>query len=477
MVREKVEGTISYLGTVIRPVEVPTSDPRLPTPMKRVLFIAYAFPPVGGAGVQRAVKFVKYLPACGWQVSVLTVANPSVPTIDYHLLEDVPPETIIRRARTYEPSYAVKAAVSAGQGPADHARPSLLRAVRGVVRRAANVLLQPDPQILWLPQAIAEGQRLLKSIPHDAIVATAPPFSAFLIGASLARRTGLPLVLDYRDEWSISNANWENRRPGPLSRMVQGKMQTCTVRRAGALLATTRSSANSIQAIRDQAHSKARVAWIYNGFDPDDFPPEDASSARPADHYRLAYVGTLFQLTSVAPLVQAVRQLAAAAPRTAARLELVFAGRRTAAQQALLAGLEELPCRLVQHAYLDHDAALDLLRSSDGLCVLLSDVPGADRVMPAKLFEYMASRRYILAIAPRGELWDVLADYPCQDMFVPRDVGGIAAALGNAVNGKFGGTNLAFGGWQGERFSRPNQARELAALLDEIGCGPQDRTA
>jgi hypothetical protein len=110
---------------------------------KRVLYVAYHFPPVGGAGVQRTVKFVKYLPESGWIPSVLTVANPSVPVYDASLAADVPEGTEVRTARTWEPGYTFKAAVSAGHGSS--ARPGwwLRRAARTVARRVANVLLQP----------------------------------------------------------------------------------------------------------------------------------------------------------------------------------------------------------------------------------------------------------------------------------------------------------------------------------------------
>src|SRR5207253_1449493 len=83
---------------------------------------------------------------------------------------------------------------------------SIRHFLKNVLRRIANVVLQPDPQVLWLPQAIREGKRFLREVPHQAIVATGPPFSSFLVGAALARYTGLPLVLDYRDEWNLCNS-------------------------------------------------------------------------------------------------------------------------------------------------------------------------------------------------------------------------------------------------------------------------------
>jgi hypothetical protein len=90
----------------------------------------------------------------------------------------------------------------------------------------------------------------------------------------------------------------------------------------------------------------------------------------------------------------------------------ISAGRRIAEQQRRLDALKAMPCRVVEYPYLDHVEALRLLRSAQGLCVLLSGVEGAERVVPAKVFEYLASRRPILAIAPQGELWEIVRAYP-----------------------------------------------------------------
>jgi glycosyltransferase involved in cell wall biosynthesis len=455
------------MSTVLQTTS-PVAHPLAParragTATRRVLFISYPFPPVGGAGVQRTTKFVKYLPGHGWETSVLTVANPSVPAFDTSLLADIPEQTVVRKARTWEPSYAVKSAVAAGPGR----RPGVLRRLaRQALRGLSNLVLQPDAQVLWLPGAVGEGRRLLDELPHDAIVATGPPFSSFLIGAALSRQTGLPLVLDYRDEWDLSNAYWENKRLGLLSRWVQGRLQCRAVRTARALLATTCSSADALRAIRDRSGSRAKVAWVYNGFDPQDFQAQPAPAPRGQAPYRLVYTGTLWEMTAVAPLVNAVRHLAAEAPEAAANLELVFAGRRTAPQQAELERLQGLPCRVVEHPYLDHGKALELVRSAGGLCALLSGLPGVGRVVPAKIFEYMAARRPVLAIGPRGECWDILGNYPLASRFLPDDVTGIARWLRQQVGGE--GPEPPAADWDSSRYDRRSQAGQLVELLESL---------
>ncbi|MEO1996051.1 MAG: glycosyltransferase, partial [Planctomycetaceae bacterium] len=436
--------------------------------LKRVLVIAYQFPPVGGAGVQRVTKFVKYLPDFGWQPSVLTVSNPSVPVIDQSLVAEIPEQTVIRAARTFEPGYRAKQAVSAGAESGRRGVRLLRRMVSACVRTAANTILQPDPQVLWRPAARRAALRLLEEFPHQAILATGPPFSSFLLAADLSRRCGLPLVLDYRDEWDISNSAWENKRQGPLTLALQAWMQRRAARQAGALIATTQSSAQALDQMRRRAAGTASVSAIYNGFDPAEFSEIVDHASVTNGYLRLAYIGTLWNLTDVAPLVHAVQLLDQQHPDLASRLELVFAGRRTPAQQSLVDQLSDTRCRLVCQPYLDHDQALKLMRSSHLLCLLLADAKGAGRVVPAKVFEYMACRKRILAIAPPGEVSDILTEYPAVDLHVPTDVRGIANSIVQAIELLQVGTVVDAATANLDAFDRRRQAGQLAQVLDDL---------
>jgi hypothetical protein len=426
---------------------------------RRALFIAYTFPPVGGAGVQRTTKFVKYLPQFGWAASVLTVSNPSVPVRDESLCRDVPPSTNVVRARTFEPSYSTKAALVRGGIAAG--RRSI---VRRALHRAVIGVLQPDPQILWNGPAFLAGMRALRNAPHDAIVASAPPFSTLLLGAALSRAANIPLVLDYRDEWGVSNRYWENRQLRGPSVVLQHAMETYVLRRAGVVLATSPRSAGELEALCRAAGASAPVTHIFNGFDPEDFD-STAAPRRSTGTWRLVYTGTLYNLMSPEPLVQAIATLARSRPELAARIELVFAGRRAAEQAERLARIAAV-CRLQTHDYLPHADAIALMRSADALCVLLSDLPGSDRVIPAKLFEYIASRRPILAIAPRGDVWDLLRTHPAAFACTPGDVGGIHDWIARAIDG---GVHAADGSaMDTQLFNRRGQAQRLGSLLDDL---------
>ena len=451
---------------------------------RRTLVVAYVFPPAGGAGVQRVTKFVKYLPDFGWNCSVLTVANPSVPVFDDSLANEIPEETVVRRARTMEPGYALKNVVSAGAASDSQQEPGFLakakRCLKQTVRNAGNAILQPDAQILWYPAAIKEGMQLLAEQPHDAIFVTAPPFSAFVIGAELSRRSGLPLVVDYRDEWGISNRYQENRQKSGLSHWLQNRMQRRVLRQASAVVATTRRSAESVAHTAAAAGCSPRVTAIYNGFDAADIGP-----ATPGDHreagfdrkLRLAYVGTLWNLTSIEPVVAALLRLSETAPEIAARIELVVAGRITAEQDSILDRLQATSCSVTREGYVDHARAIEIMHSADAQCLLLSDVAEADRVVPAKTFEYLALQRPIISIVPKGEVSEILAGCPFATSFTPDDVGGIARYLERRVE-----TECLAGlpanepqspltvDWSVSRFERRHLTGELAEVLNSA-CG------
>lgn len=442
-----------------------------PAPRRRLLLVAYCFPPVGGAGVQRPVKWVKYLQRSGWDVTVLTPSNPSVPVLDTSLLAEIPEDTQFVRPPTWEPSYRVKhgLAAKASNTPTSWAAP--LRWAKGVARAAAKACLQPDPQILWYPNAVQAATRVLRQTPHDAILCTAPPYTSFLIGRTLKQRFGLPLVLDYRDEWDLSSQYLEHAHRDSLSQFIQERQQRMVLRAADAVVATTQASVDRLGERLGAIGHQARQLCIYNGFDREDFESHGPTPtlAAPKDRFRLVYTGTLWNLTDISPVVTAMMELHAEAPELARRLELVCVGRKTPEQQQLLARLEGTNCRLVNRDYCEHSEVLQWLASADALCLLLSDVPGADRVVPAKLFEYLAARRDLLAVTPRGETADIVERFHPRSRFAPQDVRGICAWLTERLSG---GSAPLDSSSDIDEFSRERQTRRLVDLLASLTPAP-----
>lgn len=432
---------------------------------RRLLLVSYHFPPVGGAGVQRPAKFAQYLPDFGWDVSVLQAANPSVPLLDPSLLEDLPEGLVVEKARTWEPSYAAKQAVGGGAAPEAGGPPRR----PGLAKRLATTLLQPDAQILWYPDAVRRGKRLLDRLPHDAILATAPTYTNLLVGARLAGYSGLPLISDFRDEWDISSAYWENAPKSGLATLLQRRMQRHVLRRSRAIVATTVASTGRIAERAREAGAAPAAACIYNGWDRADLaraaahPP--AVPVRPG-RFRLVYTGTLWNLTSIAPVADAVAQLAARAPALLERLDLIVVGRKTPDQRAALSRIAAHGATLHDVDYCDHPIALATMASADALLLLLSDLPGAERVAPAKVFEYFATGRPLLAVMPDGEIAGLVRGAQPDAHRLPADVAGIADWLGARLAGTAPATPTDASA--GARFERRALAGQLASLLDDL---------
>ncbi len=441
------------------------------TPRRRLLLVAYCFPPVGGAGVQRPVKWVKYLHRQGWDVTVLTPSNPSVPVIDASLEREIPPETTFVRPKTWEPSYHSKQALANGDGKASSWTSWPKRLLGSLARSAAKIVLQPDPQILWYHNAVTAATQHLREVPHDAILATAPPYTNFLIGAALKQRFRLPFVVDYRDEWDLSSRYLENAQRDVWSSFVQERMQRHVLRQADAVMATTQASTDRLAQRLRALNSNAATTCIYNGYDAEDFSSSTADDeemvpAKVPRTFRLVYTGTLWNLTDVAPVVTAIEQLHTQSPELAKKLEFVCVGRKTPEQQAILARLAVTGCQLVNVDYCDHSTVIAWLHSADALCLLLADVPGAERVVPAKLFEYLAVRKDLLAVLPQGEAAELIERCHPTGVITPSETADIARWFTQRLTH---GAELGFVDANAvAEFSREQQTERLLSLLDQL---------
>ncbi len=411
------------------------------------LLVSYSFPPVGGAGVQRVLKLTKYLPSHGITPRVLTVSNPSVPVLDPSLERDFPPGLRVVRARTFEPGYAMKKAAwsseaatradasrSSGSGAAEKrakpgaAKRALATAKGAAVRRLSGLakqLLVPDAQILWQPaaQAAAFRELFLRGDAPDAVVVSGPPFSQFLLAPLSRLRPGTAVVLDYRDEWSTYRATYE-MMGGRLAALVGDPLESALLRCAHAVVTATDEFRQNLLA-RFSFLDPARVRSIPNGYDPDDFPAELPDP--PRDKFVVSYAGTVFKLTSARGFLGGVRLLHERSPKLARRLSVQFMGRIVDTETESFDGTEALG--VTRRGYLPHEEVLRELSASHAVLCILDDVPGVERIYPAKIFELMYLGRPCLTLSPPGALTRLVEKHRLGEILPPRDEGKIAAYL------------------------------------------------
>jgi glycosyltransferase involved in cell wall biosynthesis len=261
-----------------------------------------------------------------------------------------------------------------------------------------------------------------------------------LLGQRLKKKYGIPMVVDFRDEWLIAIEYLENHRRSAFSRWIQTKMMRRILVSADAILATTRASADQLSSYAKCVGSDAKVHCIYNGYDESDLAessPEagvqdptgmnaTGGAKQDASRLRIVYTGTLWELTDISPVVESLRRLVLSNPEIASKVKLSIAGRLAPKQQAIVDGLHDSPVEVQCLGYLPHNECIDLARSADLLLLLLADRPGAERVVPAKLFEYLALRRHVLAICGEGETEKLLRQRSQVVRFHPNDHEGIA---------------------------------------------------
>jgi glycosyltransferase involved in cell wall biosynthesis len=385
----------------------------------RALVVSYNYPPVGGAGVQRMSKLVRYLPSHDVSPTVLTVANPSVPVRDASLEDDLPSGTEVVRARTFEPGYAVKqAAWSASASP-----PTPMRRAVGVLSGAAKAMLVPDPQILWLPAAELALANRLGRRRDDVMLVSGPPFSQFLLAPLARARRGVGIVLDYRDEWSTYRTTYE-MTGSRLARLSGDVLEPAILRCAHRVTTATEEFREELLR-RNPFLAPDRVVTIPNGYDPADFP--EALPDPPSDRFTVTYAGTIFKLTSARGLLGAIRRLHERSPDLARLLHVRFLGRIVDTERRWFEGTEALG--VTTHGYVPHDQVLPSLSASHLTLCLLDDVPGVERIYPAKIFELMYLGRPVLTLAPDGALARLARRHELGDVLPPRDEAAIAEAL------------------------------------------------
>ena len=434
--------------------------PDRPAPTRpSVLIVAYAFPPSGGAGVQRLGKLAKYLPMHGIEPQALTSSNPSVPVTDDTLVGDLPPGMRITLARTLEPGYSSKqAAWNAEAASSPTLRERAIRVATFVVRQLAF----PDIQVLWLPGAWRALRRVQRSAgAPDAVIISGPPFSPFLLAGTARRRCAV--VLDYRDEWRLIREQMEMTR-SRLSRWFGDGVEAAVLRRADMVTMATDEYRTSLLQ-RFPFLRPEQVVAIPNGYDPTDFPA--TLRTPPTDRLRLTFAGTVYRITRPAGLLEAVREVHRREPQLAALLEVQFIGRVVDSERAALDDMRTLGVRTV--SYLPHQQLLEELSASHFTMCILDDLPGAENIYPGKIFELMHLGRRCLVLCPEGALSRLVGDINLGPCLRPRDVQGITDLLIDMLRefqaGRVSGTAEGSQPTGIERFDRRVTAGQFADVV------------
>jgi glycosyltransferase involved in cell wall biosynthesis len=424
----------------------------------RLLLIAFYFPPAGGGGVQRTLKFCRHLPEFGVDVDVLAPSDPKWFALDEPLMAEIPAATTVHRTRFL--------------GPRSSFRGDALRGAHGLRRAAVHAryayerALIPDKTLPWAATAVPAAIRIVRRRRVDAIMTTSPPASVHLIGAAVAAATGVPWVADLRDSWLDHPHRSYESRGMRAKRGVERRMARTVVRRADALVAVTETIAAELRGLDPGAAAKTHV--IGHGVDLDDF---DGLAYSPEQRFTLVHTGAFFGQRSPRSFLTGVRDLLARRPDLRGQMVVRFIGDLRASDRtwARDLGIDEA---WEETGFVPFRRAVAAQRSADALLLLIPHANGrGDSVVSGKVFEYLAARRPVLAaVPPDGAAAALLRSAGAGEVVDSDDTAAQSHALEALVDRRQNGglADIELPAGLADGMSRRARAGELAAVLHGV---------
>ena len=411
----------------------------------KVLLVTLYFPPAGGGGVQRPLKFATHLPSLGIETHVLAPDDPKW----IHRDDDLPTPTLawVHRTRFIGPN---------GRRPAEE-----LYGTEGLeryVRRATLLgrrLLVPDENVTWNLTAIPAAIRIVKQEGIDVVITTSPPASNHLIGAAVKRATGVRWVADLRDPLVAHPHRDTDRAIVRAKEQSKNAVAALVARQADAIVSVSEAISEEMR----ERSPRGPVTTIPNGSDFEDFA---GLEYRPAtDRFRITHAGSFFGRRDPKPFLTAVSRVDDVVAR--------FVGDFRSSDREWASGIA---VRIDLVPYAPHRQALELQRDSEALLLLIPDAEGRGRgILSGKVFEYLAAERPILALVPPdGAAAELLRETGAGVVVAPDDVDGIERELTALRDAWRAGTLDApsFSEEWRRKLSRRTRVEELVALLESL---------
>lgn len=394
---------------------------------KKVLIITYYWPPSGGSGVQRWLKFVKYLPAFEWEPHVFTPENPSFPVRDPSLEEDVPAEAEVMRFPIWEP-YDAFNRIAGLFSPQKGDTPPSLTTVRGksLFQRISTWirgnLFIPDPRVFWVKPSVRFLGDYLKDNGIHTVVTTGPPHSIHLIGLRLKKKyPHLRWIADFRDPWTEWGM-WDSLMVSKMIRKVHKRLEQQVLANADEILTIT-----PFYVRRFEALSGRRVRLLTNGFDEDDF--KETVHKRTGE-FVIRHIGLINDKCNPRPFMKAVRSLMETNAEFAKDVRVEFIGEVHPDFKAFVLASPQLQKITRFTGNIPHAQLLREYGSSSLLLLVLTGYKDAEGFLPGKLFEYLATGLPVLGTGPEdGDAARLLRETGAGRMIDSDDDEGIEGAL------------------------------------------------
>lgn len=383
--------------------------------MFKLLVIAYYFPPMGLSGVQRTLKFVKYLKNYNWEPTVITTSEVGYFAHDHSLQKELD-ETGVRviRIEGAEPNSLLS----------KHGTIKLpSEFVRNTLNRLSQTFFIPDNKVFWAKNAVKKTKELISKENFDLIFVTGPPFSLFYEFSKFKKHCKIPFFFDYRDIWYGSYFAFY---PTPFHKMLHKKMEYKSLKAADHISVTNRIvKERLIKTYNFLTYND--ISIISHGFDHKDI---ERVQAQPKSKNRmvLTYSGIFMVYNTPEYLLKAFKELTLERPDIAKNIELHFVGFLRKENTNLIKKLK-LQEFVFDHGYVNHDEAVSKIKSADVLWIMVGRRKNIDAILPGKLYEYIGTGKPILGCVPEGAAKLALSEYPASFICEPDNVRQIKETL------------------------------------------------
>ena len=375
--------------------------------MKKVLVITYYWPPSGGPGVQRILKFCKYLPQFGWEPIILTVENGEYPSIDYSLLDEVELLKIkVFKTKTIEPFRIFKFFTNKKTLPTFELNKDKKTIFNNLAHWIRMNLFIPDARIGWLPFAIKSAKKIILDNKVDLVFSSGPPHSLHFIGHSLKRNLSIPWVADFRDPW-VDLFYYSDHKRLKISEKLDKIMERKILSKADKIVTAT----NGLKILLKNKIQK-NILVVYNGFDDDDF----IGLHKKNDHGKkiiISYIGTISRSQIPHTFFETIKEM----NDSGDNIFIHFVGDF---DPFLIKVIDDygLSKNVETFGYLPHDKSIKKMLASNFLLLIIPKTRYNKLIVTGKLFEYMRTGIPIIGIGPtKGDASQILEQTNSGRMF------------------------------------------------------------
>ncbi|MFV5689290.1 glycosyltransferase family 4 protein [Flavobacterium sp. ZT3R25] len=424
---------------------------------KKLLIITYYWPPAGGPGVQRWLKFVKYLPDFGIQPIVYIPENPTYPIVDKNLVNEVSGKAIILKHKIFEPyqlaSFFSKnktKKISSGIIP-NKKKQSFLDKTFLWIR--GNLFI-PDARVFWVKPSVSYLEKYILENNIDTIVTSGPPHSLHLIGLELKQKLDLKWFADFRDPWTTIGYH-KSLRLSDYAAKKHKTLEHQVLNSADTIIVTSKTTKTEFQAITNKP-----IVVITNGYDTENVEKQTLDTK-----FSLAHIGSFLSERNPLMLWECFVELLDEIPDFKSHLDIKLIG---AVSQEVLETLTQFGLNpyLNNLGYVSHAEAIAHQRKSQVLLLIEIDSEDTKSIIPGKLFEYMVSNRPIIAIGPNGsDFAEIITETNTGVFFDYSEKVKLKSVILDFYN-QFLIGKLQSNGVGLQHYSRKNLTKELAQLIN-----------